>query len=62
MSLTRRRFLQVCGAAAPVAVAAQGDQPRFDLGIASGHPTAGSVVLWTRLTGGDLPEQVVLFV
>jgi alkaline phosphatase D len=58
MSLTRRRFLQVCGAATPVAMAAQGEQPRFDLGIASGHPTASSVVLWTRLTGGDLPAQV----
>ena len=58
MSLTRRRFLQVCGAATPLAMAAQGEQPRFDLGIASGHPTASSVVLWTRLTGGDLPAQV----
>ncbi|MDO9314296.1 MAG: alkaline phosphatase D family protein [Burkholderiaceae bacterium] len=34
------------------------DVPRFDLGIASGHPGATRVVLWTRLTGGDLPERV----
>ncbi len=32
--------------------------PRFELGIASGHPQTDSVVLWTRLTGGDLPDQV----
>ncbi|OYT99986.1 MAG: alkaline phosphatase [Burkholderiales bacterium PBB1] len=31
---------------------------RFDLGIASGSPTADSVVLWTRLTGSDLPTRV----
>jgi alkaline phosphatase D len=34
------------------------DVPRFDLGIASGQPTATSMVLWTRLTGSDLPERV----
>ncbi|MBX9793615.1 MAG: alkaline phosphatase D family protein [Burkholderiaceae bacterium] len=34
------------------------DLPRFELGIASGHPSAASVVLWTRLTGDDLPERV----
>jgi len=32
--------------------------PRFALGIASGHPSPGGMVLWTRLTGADLPEQV----
>jgi alkaline phosphatase D len=31
--------------------------PRFGLGIASGHPRADGVVLWTRLTGADLPER-----
>src|SRR5882724_3505585 len=34
------------------------DVPRFALGIASGHPRADSVVLWTRLSGSDLPERV----
>lgn len=43
---------------APVARAATTASPRFDLGIASGSPTAHSVVLWTRLTGSDLPERV----
>lgn len=32
--------------------------PRFDLGVASGHPQTTRLVLWTRLTGDDLPEQV----
>ncbi|MDQ6679896.1 MAG: alkaline phosphatase D family protein [Pseudomonadota bacterium] len=31
---------------------------RFGLGIASGQPRADTVVLWTRLSGADLPEQV----
>ena len=44
-------------AAEPVTPAPTGS-PRFDLGIASGSPTARSVVLWTRLTGADLPPQV----
>ena len=34
------------------------DLPRFGLGIASGHPRADGMVLWTRLTGPDLPERV----
>ncbi len=34
------------------------DVPRFELGIASGHPRAHGIVLWTRLTGADLPERV----
>ena len=34
------------------------DVPRFALGIASGQPQARSIVLWTRLTGADLPPQV----
>ena len=33
------------------------DVPRFALGIASGHPHAGGMVLWTRLVGDDLPER-----
>ena len=40
------------------AVHASAGSPRFDLGIASGSPTAHSIVLWTRLTGGDLPPRV----
>ena len=34
------------------------DLPRFALGIASGHPHAGGMVLWTRLVGDALPERV----
>jgi alkaline phosphatase D len=29
---------------------------RFSLGVASGHPRPDGMVLWTRLTGLDLPE------
>ncbi|MES3013909.1 MAG: PhoD-like phosphatase N-terminal domain-containing protein, partial [Pseudomonadota bacterium] len=36
------------------------DAPRFALGIASGQPRAGGVVLWTRLTGAGLPERVTV--
>jgi alkaline phosphatase D len=32
--------------------------PRFALGIASGHPSADGMVLWTRVTGTGLPERV----
>lgn len=32
--------------------------PRFALGIASGHPNPAGMVLWTRLTGVDLPDRV----
>jgi alkaline phosphatase D len=42
----------------PIAARTTSDVPRFDLGVASGHPTASSVVLWTRLAGVDLPERV----
>ncbi|MDP3085198.1 MAG: alkaline phosphatase D family protein [Rubrivivax sp.] len=34
------------------------DVPRFGLGVASGQPQPQSLVLWTRLTGPDLPPQV----
>ena len=34
------------------------DVPRFELGIASGHPGPAGMVLWTRLTGPDLPDRV----
>lgn len=33
-------------------------EPRFALGVASGHPQTDSMVLWTRLTGTDLPDAV----
>ncbi|MEK8047285.1 alkaline phosphatase D family protein [Ideonella margarita] len=34
------------------------DQPRFAQGVASGFPRPDGMVLWTRLTGPDLPERV----
>ena len=36
------------------------DLPRFALGIASGQPQADRVVLWTMLTGPDLPSDVAV--
>ena len=65
MTTSRRQFLGWSAAALTttthaVRAATPRDVPRFDLGIASGQPTASSVVLWTRLTGGDLPERVAV--
>ena len=64
MTLPRRRFLG--GAAAVVASPwiASGpraaDVARFSLGVASGQPRPDGMVLWTRLTGGDLsPRETV---
>ncbi len=63
----RRRALLGAGAslglAAPLFVrhalaVTTADVPRFTLGVASGQPRADSLVLWTRLTGLDLPPQV----
>ncbi|WP_411111840.1 alkaline phosphatase D family protein [Streptomyces sp. c-19] len=77
----RRRFLTVSGAAAALAFATQlpaagaaaaaeldgrrvGEYP-FSLGVASGDPQPGSVLLWTRLAprpfepGGGLPARRV---
>ena len=34
------------------------DRPRFELGVASGQPRSDGMVLWTRLTGPDLPARV----
>ncbi|MFO1328291.1 MAG: alkaline phosphatase D family protein [Rubrivivax sp.] len=34
------------------------DVPRFALGVASGHPRPDRVVLWTRVTGHELPDTV----
>jgi alkaline phosphatase D len=58
--LSRRRLLSLPALAAPLFVpfARAADRPRFDLGVASGHPSPDSVVLWTRLLGEDLPERV----
>jgi alkaline phosphatase D len=62
MSIARRHLLSLGAAslAAPAFIrhARAADLPRFGLGVASGHPQPGSVVLWTRLTGLDLPAQV----
>ena len=61
-SHTRRRLLQaaLAAGAAPAFVrnARAADLPRFALGLASGCPRPHGVVLWTRLTGPDLPPQV----
>ena len=59
----RRQLLQAgtaWAAGAPLFVrhARAADQPRFTLGVASGHPQPDSVVLWSRLTGLDLPAEV----
>ena len=62
MSLARRHLLALgaAGLAAPAFVrhARAADLHRFSLGVASGHPQPDAVVLWTRLTGLDLPTQV----
>jgi len=56
-SLQRRALLLAAGAAfLPHARAA--DVERFALGIASGQPRHDGMVLWTRLTGAQLPERV----
>ena len=58
----RRAWLQ--GAAACIATpwlvghARAADLPRFALGVASGQPSASGMVLWTMLTGSNLPAQV----
>ncbi len=60
--MRRRHF--VAGAAAAIGVPllapslTRADVPRFALGIASGQPHAAGMVLWTRLTGRDLPDAV----
>lgn len=61
----RRRSLNLTALAATalalprlVPHARAADQPRFALGVASGQPRPDGVVLWTRLTGPDLPERV----
>ncbi len=61
MTMNRRHLLAVLSAGvAPAFVrhARAADAPRFGLGIASGQPQSRTVVLWTMLTGADLPAQV----
>ncbi|MEO8523518.1 MAG: alkaline phosphatase D family protein [Caldimonas sp.] len=64
MLVPRRRFLQGAAAigAAPFLASASraADTPRFALGIASGQPHPAGMVLWTRLTGTDLPERTTV--
>ena len=62
--MQRRRF--VAGAAAVIGMPAVAaslagvDAPLFSLGIASGQPHPGGMVLWTRLTGSALPDRVAV--
>jgi alkaline phosphatase D len=62
--LPRRRWLARLGAvlAAPAFVrhAGAAGVARFALGVASGQPRERSIVLWTRLTGPDLPSAVAV--
>ncbi len=58
-----RRSLLLTALAAPAALpfirhAQAADLPRFELGISSGTPQPHSVVLWTRLSGPNLPANV----
>ncbi len=58
-AITRRAAL-ACALAAPAFIrhARAADVPRFALGVASGQPRPDRLVLWTRLTGIDLPPAV----
>lgn len=55
---SRRQVLSLSMAPLFMRHARAADVPRFALGIASGHPRADRLVLWTRLTGNDLPDPV----
>ena len=48
----------VCLAPPFIRHARAADTPRFALGVASGQPHAAGMVLWTRLSGPDLPALV----
>lgn len=64
--MSRRRWLGTAAGAcailggppAFVPHARAADTPRFEFGVASGCPRPDRIVLWTRLTGADLPLQV----
>lgn len=62
--MQRRHLLQTLLAAgsAPLFVrhACADSTARFDLGVASGCPRPQTVVLWTMLTGADLPPAVTV--
>ena len=64
MEPARRQLLALAAASslAPAFVrhARAADVPRFALGIASGQPHAQGMVLWTRLSGAELPAQVAV--
>jgi len=59
---TRRQFLHSLAATAGVPMFVRhvraADDALFSLGVASGHPRADGVVLWTRLIGDALPPAV----
>ena len=50
MRIDRRKALALLGLGAAAPAAAQGSAVSFRHGVASGDPTQGRVVLWTRLT------------
>ena len=54
-----RRQLVAAALTAPLFVrhATAADVARFEIGVASGQPRADRLVLWTRLTGVDLPDR-----
>lgn len=56
--MLRRRELAALAALPFVRHARAADVPRFALGVASGHPQPDRVVLWTRVTGADLPAEL----
>jgi alkaline phosphatase D len=61
MTLNRRHLLAALAAGtAPAFVrhARAADTARFALGVASGQPQSRTFVLWTMLTGAELPPQV----
>jgi len=62
MSLLNRRGLLAASLAAGTAPwflrhARAADAQRFDLGVGSGQPTSSGMVLWTMLTGAELPAS-----
>src|SRR5207248_8398434 len=62
MQPDRRRLLKTALAAGMAPAFARharaADASRFALGVASGQPRRDGMVLWTRLTGDELPARV----